>query len=574
MTLLLDLAVPRTLDLLIERLERMAPEGLVEAWLFEDAPARRQAERRLADRGITARLRNAYKPLVHFVMEEVDLAGLDRALVRYPVHPAAPQQRFLMEAYPLAPMLAGRLRFEPGTADLAYGLTLAYRDGRTVQHRVQAPNQRRQDHLGATVLAPTGWLRVFGALDERLETELEAIFQRAMDAVTAHRWGRDEPYFEVLEIAATVSPMDRALPVGEERSSTVEALHEDLYFSLLEHFQRHSGRPVGDRGLQPGQIVPDIRGGQTPHLRVATRPFDRAHQQPGPGQPLESASAPLSLAQIEAELAGLGGRRFDARSRQGRPVPATLVTGDGPPVLISAGQHANEPSGIVGALRAARRLKAAGSAFALVPLENPDGYALAQRLCAAAPRHMQHAARYSALGDDIEARAHPPWLERAARMAAISATGSRLHINLHGYPAHEWTRPFTGYAPRGFESWSIPKGFFLIMDHWEGLAAQAQAFTQELARRLADAPELMAFNRRQQDAYLAHGGAMPFPVHHGIPCRVTAFPGKAVPFTLITEFPDETVYDDAFRLAHETQMRATLIAVELYRAGWLDPAGA
>ena len=41
-----------------------------------------------------------------------------------------------------------------------------------------------------------------------------------------------------------------------------EALHEDLYFSLLEGFQRRSGRPLGDRRLQPGQIVPDVRTGR------------------------------------------------------------------------------------------------------------------------------------------------------------------------------------------------------------------------------------------------------------------------------------------------------------------------
>ena len=42
-------------------------------------------------------------------------------------------------------------------------------------------------------------------------------------------------------------------------------------------------------------------------------------------------------------------------------------------------------------------------------------------------------------------------------------------------------------------------------------------------------------------------------------------PVQPTAFHLITEYPDETIYDDAFRLAHTTQMRATLAAVALWR---------
>ena len=39
-----------------------------------------------------------------------------------------------------------------------------------------------------------------------------------------------------------------------------------------------------------------------------------------------------------------------------------------------------------------------------------------------------------------------------------------------------------------------------------------------------------------------------------------------VPVTLITEYPDETIYGDAFRLAHTTQMNTVLAAAALYLA--------
>jgi hypothetical protein len=237
-------------------------------------------------------------------------------------------------------------------------------------------------------------------------------------------------------------------------------------------------------------------------------------------------------------------------------------------VLISAGQHANETASVVGGLRAMRRLAAAGEgALAYIPVENPDGHALHHWLRAANPRHMSHAARYTALGDDLESRQAPPFHEKAARLEAIARSRAQLHINLHGYPSHEWTRPLSGYLPRGFELWTIPKGFFLIVRYRAGLAEAAERFARTLAARVAEDPALRAFNETQLATWQAHVGSISFPVFDGIPCMISEVVAPLVDFTLITEYPDETIYGDAFRLAHTTQMRTTLAAVELYRAG-------
>ena len=239
-----------------------------------------------------------------------------------------------------------------------------------------------------------------------------------------------------------------------------------------------------------------------------------------------------------------------------------------PGIAITAGQHANETSGVVGALRAARHLLAETDMdFAVVPQDNPDGYALHHRLRAANPRHMHHAARYTALGDDLEARTAPPFHEKGARMEAVARTGAVLHLILHGYPAHEWTRPLTGYLPRGFELWSIPKGFFLILRHGPGLADRAETFLRALTARLARDPALVAFNADQLAVWEAHAGPPSFPVWNGIPCMIAERGSQ--PFQLITEYPDETIYGDAFRLAHTTQMRTVLEAAALVREGML-----
>ncbi|MDF3831566.1 hypothetical protein P3W85_01115 [Cupriavidus basilensis] len=576
MTILLDARIARTLDALTERLTAM-PGSRVEAWVFEDADARRAAALRLADAGVTAVIRSAYKPLLHFFLDELGLdgdgtgiAGVRRIAVRTPAAGTRAQaQRFRLETYPLAGMLPeGRLSLDQGDADGHYSVEL---DGAV--HRVFVP-------LAASG-APCGWLRLWqGDIcleDGPLATEFELGFAAAMAAIRNHGWSRQAPYFDVLRIAIDTGGIERALSYQDECISTREALHEDLYFSVLEFFQDRAGLPRGDRTLQPGQIVPDIRpcDGATrirmellPHPRAAAAEDDTATTALR-ADALAVLPRPLTPDEAALAMHALGGKRFQANSTQGRLVHGTCIEGALPGLVISAGQHANESSGVVGALRAAHALALhPGAHFALVAMENPDGAALHARLREDNPRHMSHAARYTALGDDLEARMAPPFGEKAARLEAIARTGAGLHLSLHGYPAHEWTRPLTGYVPPGFENWTLPKGFFLILRHHAG--RDGMAFMHALTAQLAASPELAAFNARQLATWGRHAGEVPFPVLNGIPCMIVEDHRSTVPFTLVTEFPDQTIYGDAFRLAHTTQMRAVLGAAELYWAGLLD----
>ncbi len=566
MTVLLDQTLASTLDALVERLGRLARGTAVEAWTFDDAAARRTAEMRLARAGIAASLRSACKPLVHALLDEMGAAP--GTVVKLPCHPAATDARWRLEAYPAAALMPD-IAFAPGELELHYTVC---RDG--VETRVFAPNVLRADHLGAGSLIPCGWLRVRapdGAVieDRRIETALEQVFAAVMGAVAAHAWPAEPPFFNTLLIEATVPGIERALAYGDEVISTTEALHEDLYFSILEWFKQRAGLGPGDRTLKPGCILPDIRlGGGAAHVRLTVLDAPPSITLlPGPDS-LEEADRPLAPEQIEAMLAELGGAGFCFPSVHGRNVGGTIVAGPHSAVVITAGQHANETASVVGGLRAMRRLVEAGlGGVGFVPMENPDGHALHHTLRAQNPRHMAHAARYTALGSDLEFTAGPPWHEAAARRHALAETGARLHISLHGYPAHEWSRPLSGYLPRGFELWTIPKGFFLIIRHRPGLAARAHDFAERLAREVAEDGLLRAFNERQLAVWQAHAGVFTFPVHHAIPCLISENAAQVTDLTLITEYPDETIYGDAFRLAHETQMRTVLAAVSLYRAG-------
>jgi hypothetical protein len=576
MNILLDTGLPRTLDAWVQALLADGRPGLqAEGWLFEGLAARRAAERRLAEAGVAARFRSAYKPLVHHFPEEVDLAGLDRVTVRYPVHPMASERRFALEAYPLADMLAGiALRLEaqaPADATPCYAVELRWRDGRQRTDAVFAPNRVHADGLGQTMLSPCAWMKMRQAgapvTDGARPSDYEALFRLAMDTLQRHPWPDAEPYFERLDIRVDL-PGSAALPAAPAAWVDLhEALHEDLYFSLLELFQQRSGRPPGDRRLQPGQIVPDVRASDgAVALRIGLRAYPALaadEDAVADDSALDQAKAPLGFERIARELAALPGQRFEATSRQGRPVLGIYHPGPGPAVLLSGGQHANETSGVVGALRAARQLVARPDAhFALIALENPDGYALHRELCAHWPQHMHHAARYTALGDDVEYRAQAPWYEREAREQALRLSGAVLHINLHGYPAHEWTRPLSGYIPRGFDPWTMPKGFFLILRHRKGWARAARQLAEHVCGRLAQRPGLMAFNAAQLATYNTHAGELAFEVIQGTACTIGEVDRPGPALTLITEFPDETIHGDPFVFAHGAQTAAALAAVE------------
>ncbi|MFH6786846.1 MULTISPECIES: peptidase M14 [Methylobacterium] len=565
MPLLLNVTLPRSLDAL---LARPWPAGAtVEAWLFEDSGSRREAERTLAARGVAARLRSAYKPLLHAFLEEIDLAGVAGIAIAYPVHPAAAAQRFLTEAYPLAALVgAVPLRFtaqEPRETDLpVYEVRLTDGAGGIRDLRVPAPNRRHADAFGRVLLSPTGWLGD-GETGARLETDYEAAFARAMAAVADHPWGDAEPFFEELSVRIGIPARDRALPCGEEAVSLAEALHEDLYFSLLEHFQHRTGRPPGDRHLRPGQIVPEIaiRDGAIA-VAVETRPLSRA------GEALPAAADGILAAEdLPALLAALGGTALSATARSGRPVLGRYVEGSDRAVTIGSGQHPNEVTGPAGALAAARELAARdGAHFTISPLENPDGAALQRRLAAENPRHMHHAARYTALGDDLEYRIAPPFHETALRHAAERCSGARLHVNLHGYPAHEWTRPLSGYLPSGFETWSLPRGFFLILRHWRGWAEAAEALATTVTARLAEDAALMALTRAQLALSALHAPLPPLRIVNGIPCLIAEDARHRVPLTLITEYPDETIAGDALAAGIRAQARTVIAAYDAFQA--------
>lgn len=187
MTLLLDTVIARTLAHIVERFTAQ-PATRVEAWLFEDEAARRAAERALAAAGVKAVLRSAYKPLVHFFLEEAGALPPGEVLV---ATPAGHAQRFRLEAYPLAGLLgdANPLRFVGGDDARHHVVTVG-----ASRFEVFTPND--------ATLSPRGWLRVWRGdtlvEDAPLKTEAEAAYEAVLGAVRAHPWPDTTPLFDTL----------------------------------------------------------------------------------------------------------------------------------------------------------------------------------------------------------------------------------------------------------------------------------------------------------------------------------------------------------------------------------------
>jgi hypothetical protein len=578
MTHIFSTTITPTTHQLVEQFGKPEYQGqLIEAWVFADKTHRLQAEAALLDLGVKAKLRSAYKPLLHFFLEDIDVLSsqITRIEVHYPLHEAASEKRFLLETYPIS-TLVGKANIDfianPKSSD-CYEVILRSATGVQTQHKIFTPNHLHLDFIDQTHLSPTGWLKITDSegklsTNERLVTDYESLFSAGMKAISQYAWTDIEPYFEELNIQVSLPWQAQQLAHKHEVISLSEALHEDFYFSLQEWFKTKAGYLPNDREGQPGQIVPEINhtNENILSIKVETRPYQR--QNSTGQQTLEIADAPISMEQVEVELAKITGDTFTANTITGRKVSARYHKGTDFPVMISGGQHANETTGVVGTLRAAQILnQQKDSHFTISPLENPDGYALHQRLIKDNPHHMHHAARYTALGDDLEYRVKGALYEKEIRHKAREISQAQLHINLHGYPSHEWTRPLSGYVPRGFDMWTIPKGFFLILRHsadkkW---TAYAEEFAHLVTLKLIKIPGVLAFNNEQVELYRKHAGETNFRIINSFPCLISQGKPEDIPMQLITEYPDETIYGDHFITGHDVQTATVLAAYEVHQ---------
>lgn len=540
----------------IERLTARQNARQADIWTFDSPEIRTEAATLLRQDGIEARIRSAYKPLVFAFIEEVIVEEIVAISVHYPTVIDVPPTRFHLECYPVTDLVAPRpvsfiAKPPVSTAGLLTYDVILRSDSGEERITVAAPNKFVVGPAGERVLANIGWLRATtddgSVSDGPIETDFQQAYDQALALVrNLQTDGVGQGRRIDLRIATPV--YDHPLPVEHEHISTAEALHEDVYFSGVE--------ALGvDR---PGQIAPDIIPATTTDVSLTSTPV--AVERSRGGQQLAAAPHCLTPSSIKFHLDQFNGEPYQARSQQGRPVWGSHIAGPGLGVVISAAQHGNETAGVIGGLRAAEQCRRMGTNVAISPLENPDGYALYEAYRCRHPTHMHHAARFTAAGCDLEDLDGAN--EAEIRVLGRAKTNAALHLNLHGYPAHEWTRPLSGYIPRGYEDWTIPKGFFLILRSDPDWAATANRILDAVVTELAADDQLVAFNRQQIDRYRRYLPDAPLEVRDHIPVFLAEQkPGALFPITLITESPDEGLEGDPYVLMHTAHMKAVVAAV-------------
>ena len=207
--------------------------------------------------------------------------------------------RYLQELYPAVDMLEKTLgitkeqiTFETykGQEDLTYIVTVQDENGKEqYQNSYKARNSERpylDRYPGMGKVHPsTGFLKVIVngelLLEKAIQTDIEAvwdIYQKEIleDCrcfVEKETGGnvciKEQPFFSQLRIDAALSEPDERLDSREDLISSLDALHEDIYFAGADYFKNYGMEKTGTMLEEPGLILPVIKKGTgKPYLKV------------------------------------------------------------------------------------------------------------------------------------------------------------------------------------------------------------------------------------------------------------------------------------------------------------------
>src|SRR5262249_2480291 len=192
-----------------------------------------------------------------------------------------------------------KIRFEKAPiGSPPYEVIATSRDGSELLRRSFAPAvverpffDRFPDYEHVRVT--TGWMKadVAGrpAIDERIATDPERFWQRFQartlpalyDHVMALGNGKprpeDAPFFGELNVDLTMSEPEYRLPIDQEQISSMEALHEEIYFNTLHFFDVMGRFTRGAPLTYPGRVIPVMHpkaDGKTGHAKISITGFD------------------------------------------------------------------------------------------------------------------------------------------------------------------------------------------------------------------------------------------------------------------------------------------------------------
>src|SRR4051812_926018 len=300
----------------------------IEARLSEPPELRRQIEQQARaelikagadEKGTTVTVLSAYKQgyswLYDVVRPTLAANEVERVTIRFAeIGPPSgwKQQgmyaptRWLLELYPIDEILASELKIDlknihfemAPVGSPAYEVIATRRGGATLFRQTFEPAiverpffDRFPDYEHVRVT--TGWLKasVGGKtiVDDRIATDperfwdrfqsktLPALYDHVMALGNGKPRAEDAPFFGELTVDLTMSEPEYRLPVDQEQISSMEALHEEIYFNTL-HFFDVMGRFTRGAGLAyPGRVIPVMHptsDGKPGRAKITVTGFD------------------------------------------------------------------------------------------------------------------------------------------------------------------------------------------------------------------------------------------------------------------------------------------------------------
>ncbi|WP_164217734.1 M14 family metallopeptidase [Virgibacillus sp. YIM 98842] len=489
-------------------------------------------------------VRSAFKPGYFWVTEEIlpRLTALDAEVDAVTIYCLKEERedglelpiRWIQEMYPIDEMIAQKLNIDVSSIqfelteelDATYRLSAYGRNGETLTEDAISIPVSKVPYVEENKYSYPTTSHLFAEqhgevlVDAIIQTDRERFYLYYMEEILPKLWekadvsdelsGTLKPLFDRIEIVAGLSEEEMKIPVAEERISSLEALHEDVYFNTLDYFHIKGEETADKPYITPGGVYPfmKVTPGEKPSAEITAyawsereRPsvattklgFQFGHRHPLWAECLvdetpqrialdthkENGFVPLPDDLPKPKSAEFRPWLADY-SYRGRPIfvyelfhdikedyySAIKLSVHKPTVLIETGHHANEVSSTPGVMEMLDSLDKEHPDLlkhlnlVVIPRANPDGTALQQRMAEDNPEWKLHAARYNAVGlefshvrykDSVfgEANVLPKIMDRWA---------PDILIDNHGIPSHEWTQPFAGYhiPPRFNMSFWIP----------------------------------------------------------------------------------------------------------------------
>lgn len=195
--------------------------------------------------------------------------------------------RFLQELYPVDDIIAAELNIDRNAIEFKDDDSLTdtyeiicYKNEKEIYKDTGVTRISERPYLDefpelGKVHPTTGWITVYvndkKAADKQIKTDLENIWdfyqKTALNKAKSYILEKGEgkllldkqPFFTELRIEADISDIDYKLPTRMDLISSLDALHEDMYFVGSDFFKYLGIKMSGASAAEPGLILPVLR---------------------------------------------------------------------------------------------------------------------------------------------------------------------------------------------------------------------------------------------------------------------------------------------------------------------------